>query len=241
MFGRCKLISSSIDYLYISIHFYLETRWPQTNLKTLNNNAAIGRAVHWQFTQYLGWKEAGCGSREAFVYAKLANKTVPPTSFLVKYKLRTTSSCQPDFIQQQASDILGRMIPINITGDSLVVFARPIKWHKDQLSQMSEIYHYFDRFAVISPLVITSVSLDSEKFCPKIELNLSYVEIFSGVQKAKSMFLSFLEKSDVRNDSDTIYMCQEHYFAAMSLTNACPCLKFMEANFFAGFIVYILF
>ena len=198
----------------------------------------MGTAVHRQFSQYLGWEEAGCGSRVSKVYAKIANKTVPPASFLVKYRLRTTSTCQPDFIQQQASDILGRMIPINITGDILVVFVRPSKWYKDDTTQMSQIY-YYDIVTGAPPAYFTSVILDAEMFCPKIELNLSYVGIFSAVQeKEKHMFLSFFETSDARNDSDTIYVCQEHYFAVMSLTNACLCLKFMEANFFAALIMY---
>ena len=230
---------SNINSLFIDIFFYLETLWPHTNLDTLNNNAVVGRAIHLQFLQYLGWEKAGCGSRKTYV--KVADKNALSAGFLVQYNLRTTLRCQPAFIQQQAWDILGKMITVNITGDILVVLVHPGKWIEDEPTKMSQIFFSpgFDR----SPADTTSVILDAEMPCPKIEISLSYVESLSALQKKeKLMFLSFFETADIRSDSDTIYVCQEHYFAVMSLTNACLCLKFLEANFFTGFlIVYILF
>lgn len=238
LLGRCEPILSNIGSLFLRIPFYLEIIWPQANLETLNNESTIGEYVHWQFFQYIGLENISCGVSRSFV--KVANEITSPAGYLVQYEIETTSNCQPNFIQQQASRVFGKMIKVNISGDVLVLLVHPGQWNEEDSTQMRRIYYYIGMASLSRSEIF--VTLNAEMFCPKIELSISYVEIFSAAQeKEKRIFLSFFENADMKNDSDTIYVCQEHYFAVMSLTNACLCLKFMEAYYFAGFVVYSLF
>lgn len=238
LLGRCEPILSNFGSLCILIPYYLEILWPKTNLEILNDESTIGEYVHWQLLQHIGWENISCGVSRAFVY--VANETASPAGYHVQYEIVTTSNCQPDFIQQQASGVFDKMITVNVSGDVFVILVHPGNWHGEDTTLMRRIYNYKDT-ARISYCEIF-VTPNAEMFCPKIELNLSYVEIFSAVQeKAKRLFLSFFENADIKNESDTLYVCQEHYFAVMALTNACLCLKFMEAYFFMGFVVYTLF
>ena len=216
------------------MHFYLEILWPQTKLETLNDESIIGMNVLVQFVEYVGWEKEGCNVMRSYI--KDTNGTTPRAGYLVWYKLRSYSNCDPDFIQQQASKVLDKTIAVNITGDVLVVLVQPSKRYENDLTRMRLIYNSFGN--TDKPFCSVTLGLSEEKFCPKIELKTSYVEMFSAVQEnEKIMFLSFFENVKFQNDTETIYMCAEEYLTFMSLVNACQFLKVVLTNVFACFIV----
>lgn len=224
--GGCERIALRIDNLWIAVLFQLTFVWDHPELnntgnKTMFHFSSLGSVIYEKFHALLGFREAKC---KDWNYKLLIGRQRKPDDvrfiFWAELKL-SNESCSLGLVYARSAAVIGQTVNIETNETNFKLIVSLEKKPINIMERESERLIQDDRqisFQEMAPSGPVEFRLCDARTCPLIELE--YEDSFFVPTTLAKGFRSFFAGSEVVENSTTVQVCVDDYFAVMAPNHA---------------------